>query len=47
MIQVIHRALNILEHVAAQGKEPVKLLHIAEHAGLSQPTTANIVKTSP
>jgi DNA-binding IclR family transcriptional regulator len=23
----------------------VKLLHIAEHAGLSQPTTANIVKT--
>lgn len=45
MIQVILRALDILEFVAQHGKEPVQLFRIAEHAGLSQPTTANIVKT--
>lgn len=45
MIQVINRALDILEFVSRQGKEPVQLQRIAEHAGLSQPTTANIVKT--
>ncbi|MBC7827626.1 MAG: IclR family transcriptional regulator [Chitinophagaceae bacterium] len=45
MIQVIIRALDILEFVAQHGKEPVQLFRIAEHAGLSQPTTANIVKT--
>lgn len=45
MIQVIQRAFDILEFVGRHGKEPVQLVRIAEHAGLSQPTTANIVKT--
>jgi DNA-binding IclR family transcriptional regulator len=45
MIQVITRALNIIEYVAQHGKEPVQLIKIAENMGLSQPTTANIVKT--
>lgn len=34
-----------MEFVARHGKEPVRLTQIAEHAGLSQPTTANIIKT--
>jgi DNA-binding IclR family transcriptional regulator len=45
MIQVIVRAFDILEFVAQHGKEPVQLIKIADNAGLSQPTTANIVKT--
>ncbi len=45
MIQVINRALDILEFVAKQGKEPIQLIKIAQNANLSQPTTANIVKT--
>lgn len=45
MIQVIIRAINILEFVALHDKEPVQLFKIAEHVGLSHPTTANIVKT--
>lgn len=45
MIQVINRAIDILEFVAQHGKEPIQLIKIAENAGLSQPTTANIVKT--
>jgi DNA-binding IclR family transcriptional regulator len=45
MIQVINRALHILEFVATNKNEPIQLYKIAEHAGLSQPTTANIVKT--
>jgi len=45
MIQVVTRALKILEFVATHGKEPVQLFKIAEHAGLSQPTTAHIVAT--
>jgi len=45
MIQVINRALDILEFVAKHGKEPVQLIKIAENAKLNQPTTANIVKT--
>lgn len=44
MIQVIQRALDILEFVSSKGNEPVQLSKIAEQAGLSQPTTANIVK---
>lgn len=44
MIQVIQRALDILEYVSSKGNEPVQLSKIAEQAGLSQPTTANIVK---
>lgn len=45
MIQVIVRAIDLLEFVAQHGKEPVQLIKIAAHLGLSQPTTANIVKT--
>lgn len=45
MIQVIIRAINILEFVAQHDKETVQLFKIAEHVGLSHPTTANIVKT--
>ena len=45
MVQVVIRALGILEYVAQSGKEPVQLIRIAEHMNLSQPTTANIVKT--
>ncbi len=45
MVQVVIRALDILEFAAQHGKEPVQLIRIAEHLGLSQPTTANIVKT--
>lgn len=45
MIQVVQRALDILEFVARHGKEPVQLVKIAEHVGLSQPTAANIIKT--
>lgn len=44
MIQVIQRALDILEFVSSKGSQPVQLSTIAENAGLSQPTTANIVK---
>jgi IclR family KDG regulon transcriptional repressor len=44
VIQVIQRALDILEFVSSKGNEPVQLSKIAEQAGLSQPTTANIVK---
>lgn len=45
MIQVIIRAIDILEFVASHDKEPVQLFKIASHVGLSQPTTANIVST--
>lgn len=45
MIQVIIRAIDILDYVASFNKKPVQLIHIAAHAGLSQPTAANIVKT--
>jgi IclR family transcriptional regulator, KDG regulon repressor len=45
MVQVIIRAINILEFVAQHDKEPVQLFKIADHIGLSHPTTANIVKT--
>jgi DNA-binding IclR family transcriptional regulator len=45
MIQVIIRAIDILEFVAQDDNEPVQLFKIAEHVGLSHSTTANIVKT--
>lgn len=45
MIQVIVRAIDILEFVSKQNNKPVQLIKIAENAGLSQPTCANIVKT--
>jgi len=37
--------MDILEFVAQHDKQPVQLIKIAEHMQLSQPTTANIVKT--
>jgi DNA-binding IclR family transcriptional regulator len=45
MIQVIVRAIDILEFVSKHDNKPVQLIKIAENAGLSQPTCANIVKT--
>lgn len=45
MVQVIERAFGILEFIASHGKQPVRLTEIADKAGLSLPTTANIVKT--
>ncbi len=45
MIQVIERAIDILEFVALHGKYPVQLIRIAEHVNISQPTCANVVKT--
>jgi DNA-binding IclR family transcriptional regulator len=45
MIQVIVRALDILEFIASHNNKPVQLIKIAENSRLSQPTTANIVKT--
>lgn len=45
MIQVIIRAIDILEFVAQDDNEPVQLFKIASHVGLSHSTTANIVKT--
>jgi DNA-binding IclR family transcriptional regulator len=45
MIQVITRAIDILEFVAQDEREPVQLSKIANHVGLSHSTTANIVKT--
>lgn len=45
MIQVINRALEILEYVAKQAGEPASLSEIAEAAGIHQTTCANIIKT--
>lgn len=45
MIQVINRALEILEYVSKQGGEPASLSEIAEAAGIHQTTCANIIKT--
>jgi DNA-binding IclR family transcriptional regulator len=45
MIQVIIRALDILDFVARQGNEPVSLAEIAAAVDINQSTCANIVKT--
>lgn len=45
MIQVINRALNILEYVAKHKDRACSLTEIAEKIGLNQPTCANILKT--
>jgi DNA-binding IclR family transcriptional regulator len=45
MIQVIHRALDILEFVSSDSNSPKLLSEIAETAGLKPGTCANIVKT--
>jgi len=36
--------MYILEFAALHNEQPVQLIEIAEYTGLSQPTTANIVK---
>ena len=45
MIQVIHRALNIMEYVAADPDRPKELGDIAEGLKLHAATCANIIKT--
>ncbi len=45
MIQVVNRALNILEYVARHKDRACSLTEIAERMGLNQPTCANILKT--
>jgi IclR family transcriptional regulator, KDG regulon repressor len=45
MIQVINRALNILEYIAKNKDRACSLTEIAEKMGLNLPTCANILKT--
>lgn len=45
MIQVIHRAFDILEYVATEPNRPKSLTEVAEVAGLNHGTCANIMKT--
>jgi IclR family transcriptional regulator, KDG regulon repressor len=45
MIQVVVRALEMLEYVAKKENEPTTLSELAAAVGLNQPTCANIVKT--
>ncbi len=45
MIQVIHRALNILEYVAKDGNKPKLMGQIAQDLTLNTATCANIIKT--
>ncbi len=45
MIQVVVRALEILEYVAKKENDPTTLTELAAAVGLNQPTCANIVKT--
>lgn len=45
MIQVVVRALEMLEYVAKKENEPTTLTELAAAIGLNQPTCANIVKT--
>jgi IclR family transcriptional regulator, KDG regulon repressor len=45
MIQVIHRALDILEHVASKKEKASSLTEIATSLNLHQATCANIIKT--
>ena len=45
MIQVIHRALNILELVASDKRKIWSLSEIADTLGLNRGTCANIIKT--
>lgn len=45
MIQVIHRALDILEYIARQEGQAVSLKEVSDHLKLNQATCANIIKT--
>ncbi|WP_343703784.1 IclR family transcriptional regulator [Chitinophaga sp.] len=45
MIQVINRAIDILEYLAAEPERPKPLGEIAGHLNLNEGTCANIIKT--
>lgn len=45
MIQVINRAIDILEYLAVEPERPKPLSEIAEHLQLNEGTCANIIKT--
>jgi IclR family KDG regulon transcriptional repressor len=45
MIQVIHRALNVLEHLSRAGEHPSVLSDIARATGLNAATCARILST--
>ncbi|MVZ60676.1 IclR family transcriptional regulator [Sphingobacterium humi] len=45
MIQVIHRAVDIIEYIATDVHKAHSLSEIAEHLKLNQATCANIIKT--
>lgn len=45
MIQVIHRAIDILEIISAEPEKPRSLGEIADSLGLNHGTCANIIKT--
>jgi DNA-binding IclR family transcriptional regulator len=45
MIQVIHRALNIIEYVSKDGNKPKLMGQIAKDLDLNTATCANIIKT--
>ena len=45
MIQVLNRALDILEYIAQTDGMPQQLKDIAAHLGLHEATCANILKT--
>jgi IclR family KDG regulon transcriptional repressor len=45
MIQVIDRALDILEYVAARESAGISLREISDHLSLNQATCANIIKS--
>ncbi|RKN77008.1 IclR family transcriptional regulator [Ulvibacterium marinum] len=45
MIQVVNRALDIIEFIASSGRKDVPLKEIADNLGLNHGTCANIIKT--
>lgn len=45
MIQVIHRAIDIIEYIAVDPTRPKLMGHIAEDLNLNTATCANIIKT--
>ena len=45
MIQVIHRAFDIIEYIAERNEREHMLSEIADHFGLNHATCANIIKT--
>ncbi|MEO1011546.1 MAG: IclR family transcriptional regulator C-terminal domain-containing protein [Bacteroidota bacterium] len=45
MIQVVNRAIDIIEFIASSGRKDVPLKEIADSLGLNHGTCANIIKT--